>query len=144
MLKPIRILFLCVANSARSQLAEGIAKEIFKDSALIQSAGSEPSGVVHPMAIEIMKEKGIDISKNKSKAIDQLPQDFMKNIDFIVTLCAEEICPVVASKAQKMHWPIEDPASVSNSQRKEAFAKAYDQIHEKVLNFYNLYSKLNN
>lgn len=144
MVKTINILFLCVANSARSQLAEGIAKEIFSSYAIIQSAGSEPSGKVHPMAIEILKEKGIDISQNNSKSINQLPSGFLENLDFIITLCAEEVCPILPSKAQKIHWPIEDPALASDSQKKEAFIEAYNQIHEKILSFYNLYSKLNN
>lgn len=144
MTKPVHILFLCVANSARSQLAEGIAKEIFGNYALVQSAGSKPSGKVHPMAIEVLKEKGIDISKNNSKSINQLPSDFLENLDFIITLCAEEICPVLPSNAQKLHWPIEDPSSTPDFQKKAAFTKTYSQIQEKILSFYNLYSKLNN
>ena len=106
----MNILFMCVANSARSQLAEGLAKEIFGDEAWIESAGSEPK-FVNPYAEEVLKEVGIDISKNRSKSYEQLPPAFLVNLDYIVTLCAEEVCPVMASKtAKRLHWPFVDPA----------------------------------
>lgn len=110
MAKPIRILFLCVANSARSQLAEGLAKDIFKDKAEVQSAGSVPSGKVQPWAIEVLKEEGLDISSHWSKSFDDLSLDFIANLNYVITLCAEEVCPVLASPAKRLHWPIPDPA----------------------------------
>jgi arsenate reductase len=91
----MKILFLCVENSARSQIAEGIAKKIFGNMADIQSAGSNPSKV-HPLAIEVMKEHGIDISGQKSKSIDKID---MADIDWVITLCAEEICPYLGGHA---------------------------------------------
>ena|SRR3989338_7169431 len=99
---------MCVANSARSQLAEGLAKSLFSSDTEIQSAGSRPSQV-SPLAIEAMKEIGIDISKNFSKSIEELPPKFLSDLDYVVTLCAEETCPVFVSKAKKLHWPMPDP-----------------------------------
>ena len=133
MSKPIRILFLCVANSARSQIAEGLAKSTFRNTAVIESAGSAPSGVVQPWAIEILRELSIDISNNRSKSIDELPIDFVRNLDFVITLCSEEICPILSSKAKHLHWPIQDPANVPENQKKEAFQTARDLINEKIL-----------
>ena len=100
----MNILFLCVANSARSQLAEGIAKKLFGTKANIESAGSVPSGKVQPWAVKVLSESGIDISQNWSKSIDQLSHEFVEQLDFVITLCAEEVCPVLPSKAKRLHW----------------------------------------
>lgn len=127
----MKILFLCVANSARSQIAEGLAKKIFGTNAYIESAGSEPSGKVHPMAITVMKDAGIDISKHTSKAIGQLNPTFVNELDYVVTLCAEEVCPIINSQAKKLHWPLHDPAAPSSNQ-KEAFEKTRDIVQEKI------------
>lgn len=124
----LNVLFLCVANSARSQLAEGLAKSILPDNAHIESAGSEPSGIVQPWAITVLKESGIDISKNWSKSIADLPQDFLENLDYVITLCAEEVCPVFLSKAKRLHWPILDPAKAPNESKELAFRKASEDI----------------
>ena len=106
----MNILFMCVANSARSQIAEGLAKKIFPN-AEIWSAGSHP-GKLNPFAVAVMKENGIDIEKHYSKSIDELPSQFTDNLDYIITLCAEEVCPTMPSrKAEKLHWPFPDPAS---------------------------------
>ena len=81
----MNILFLCVGNSARSQIAEGLAKEMLGSSHNIQSAGSNPTGNIHPSAICTMKEIGIDISHQRSKSIDNLDTNFLDNLDFVVT-----------------------------------------------------------
>jgi len=107
----MNILFLCVANSARSQMAEGLAKSMLGTSHDIRSAGSTPSGEVHPNAILAMNEVGIDISDHKSKSIDHLEEYFMNNLDYVITLCAEEICPVLSSNAESLHWANEDPVN---------------------------------
>lgn len=130
--KPIHILFLCVANSARSQLAEGLAKSIFGTHAVIESAGSEPSGKVQPWAIKILEEDGIDISKNWSKSMDELSLEFLANLDFVITLCAEEICPVLPTTAKRIHWPIQDPASASEESKPQAFRVAKNQIRANI------------
>lgn len=130
----MRILFLCVANSARSQLAEGLAKSIFKN-VEIQSAGSEPSGKVQPWAVEVLKEQGIDISRNWSKSYEELHPGFIANLDYVITLCAEEICPHMVSKAQRLHWPIQDPASAPEDKKAEAFRIARDEIRRRLERF---------
>ncbi len=136
MAKQIHILFLCVANSARSQLAEGLAKNIFGENAIIESAGSVPSGVVQPWAIESLKEIGIDIKNNWSKSTDQLPLSFLANLDYVITLCAEEVCPVLPSKsAKRIHWPIQDPASANENQKQQAFQEAREQIRSRLIQF---------
>lgn len=135
MSKPVHILFLCVANSARSQLAEGLAKTLFGSKAVVESAGSEPSGKVQPWAIEILKEDGIDISKNWSKSIDQLSPEFLANLDYVITLCAEEVCPTLPSQAKRLHWPVKDPASAPEEQKSEAFRNAKSEISAKLQTF---------
>ena len=112
----MNILFLCVGNSARSQIAEGIAKSIFGKNHCIKSAGSQPTGIIHPEAILTMKDIGIDITNHKSKSIDSLERDFVKNIDYVITLCAEEICPVLPENSKSFHWMNEDPANIKYSE----------------------------
>lgn len=102
-----RILFLCVANSARSQMAEGLARHLLGDRATVMSAGSAPSGV-NPYAVEAMAEIGIDISGQHSKSVDDIDA---AGVDLVVTLCAEEVCPVLPGRVRRLHWPIADPAS---------------------------------
>lgn len=134
----MNILFLCVGNSARSQIAEGLAKEMFGNSHNIQSAGSNPTGNIHPNAICTMKEIGIDISRQRSKSIDHLDTNFLDNLDFVITLCAEEICPVLPSKARKLHWLNVDPANknYSETQLKIAFKKTRENIFKLLKKFY--------
>ena len=134
----MNILFLCVGNSARSQIAEGLAKEMLGSSHNIQSAGSNPTGNIHPSAICTMKEIGIDISHQRSKSIDNLDTNFLDNLDFVVTLCAEEICPVLQSKVRKLHWLNVDPANknYSETQLKIAFKKTRENIFKLLKKFY--------
>jgi len=128
----MKILFLCVANSARSQLAEGLAKSLYGNKAEIESAGSEPSGKVQPWAVESLKQIGIDISQNWSKSYDQLSPKFLVDLDFVITLCAEEVCPAMVYKAKRIHWPIKDPAKVPENEKETAFIAARDEIKEKL------------
>lgn len=132
---PVHILFLCVANSARSQLAEGLAKHLLGPKAAIESAGSNPSGKVHPLAIETLIEIGIDISRSWSKSTDQLSPAFLVNLDYVITLCNEEFCPKLPSRAQHLSWPIPDPASAPESSQKEAFLLAKNLIQDRLLEF---------
>ncbi|NJL25871.1 MAG: arsenate reductase ArsC [Calothrix sp. SM1_5_4] len=135
--RPVHILFLCVANSARSQLAEGLARAMFGKRAEVQSAGSEPSGRVQPWAVEVLKERGIDISENRSKSVDQLPPKFLAELEYVITLCAEEVCPMVISSAKRIHWPIPDPAAATATEegKAEAFRSARDAIRSKLEDF---------
>jgi arsenate reductase len=135
MSKPFHILFLCVANSARSQIAEGIARSLFAGRAVVQSAGSEPSGKVQPWAIKILAQEGIDISKHHSKSTDHLPLGFLANLDYVITLCADEVCPNLVSKAKRLHWPIPDPAHVPEGEKEKAFKSACNEIRQKLEDF---------
>jgi protein-tyrosine-phosphatase/N-acetylglutamate synthase-like GNAT family acetyltransferase len=101
-----RVLFMCVANSARSQMAEGLARHLFGPLVTVASAGSAATSV-RPLAVEAMHEAGIDISQHRSKDVDAFDPD---SIDIVVTLCAEEVCPVWLGQAKRLHWPIPDPA----------------------------------
>ena len=133
----MNILFLCVGNSARSQIAEGLAKEMLGSEHNIKSAGSIPTGKVHPGAIKTMKDIGIDISNHSSKSIDDLDKDFMNNLDYVITLCGEEVCPVVNSKAKIMHWVNEDPANRTYNERQSEviFKKTREDIYKLLKNF---------
>jgi arsenate reductase (thioredoxin) len=130
----MNILFMCVANSARSQMAEGLAKQVFGQSAWIESAGSQPK-FVHPLASAVLSEVGIDLTTHSSKAFDQLPEKFRANLDYIITLCAEEVCPAVASKsAKRLHWPFPDPAGSAKTEIEQLqnFRKVRDGIRTKL------------
>ena len=133
----MNILFLCVGNSARSQIAEGLAKQMFGDDHNIQSAGSDPSGFVHIEAIEVMNNIGIDISNFVSKSIVDLEPTFMNNLDFVITLCAEEICPVLSTKTKALRWMHEDPANEKfiEIESKLAFKKVRDNIYNLLKKF---------
>jgi len=126
----MNILFLCVGNSARSQIAEGLAREMLPSKFTVESAGSSPSGVIHDGALKTMKEVGIDISQQKSKSIEDLDEEFLRNIDFVITLCAEEVCPVMESGVKKIHWPNPDPAidGVSGPQLESLFRQTRENI----------------
>jgi len=126
-----------VANSARSQLAEGLARRVFPR-AEVQSAGSCP-GKLNPFAVRVMVEIGCDISRHFSKSVDELPKEFIADADYVITLCAEEVCPVViAPKAKRLHWPIPDPASqepLSADEFLMRFRTARDSIERQLLEF---------
>jgi arsenate reductase len=126
------ILFLCVANSARSQMAEGLARSLFGPEVRVQSAGSQPSRV-NPHAIEVMREIGIDIAGHRSKSVDTVDP---ASVDLVVTLCAEEVCPVFLGQVARLHWPIEDPAtsepSLTPEQVRARFRKARDDIRSRL------------
>lgn len=139
----MKVLFLCVANSARSQMAEGFARAMFEGLVRIESAGSKPSGVVHPMAILVMRECGIDLSRQYSKGWNELPDDFLSELDFVITLCDEE-CPNFRTKAKRLNWGIKDPASATGAGpvTTQAFREARDKIRSMVENFGAEYSLL--
>lgn len=129
------LVFLCVANSARSQMAEGLARATAPPSWRIYSAGSDPA-VTHPFAVEVMREKGVDIADYRSKGLDAVPLD---EADYIITLCAEEVCPVVSGAAQRLHWPLPDPAAEGDMIRHqlEAFRTTRDEIAQKLNTFWD-------
>lgn len=127
------ILFLCVANSARSQMAEGLARKLLGDRIAVQSAGSEPSRV-NPYAVEVMTEVGVDLSTHHSKSVETIDP---ATVGAVITLCAEEVCPVFLGKARRLHWPIPDPASKDPSLPRDEmlrrFRVARDQIQGRLV-----------
>mgnify|MGYP002619728366 CR=1 FL=1 len=126
------ILFLCVANSARSQMAEGLARARFGDAVRVQSAGSAPSQV-NPWAIAAMKELGIDLVEHHSKSVDTIDP---ASVDVVITLCAEEVCPVFLSSAARLHWPLADPdrkgEALTDGERLHHFRVARDEIRSRI------------
>lgn len=122
------ILFMCVANSARSQLAEGLGRQLFGDSIRVQSAGSQPSRV-NPYAIEVMQEIGIDITSHHSKSVDTIDP---ASVDTVITLCAEEVCPVFLGKVRRTHWPIPDPASSDPKLTREELLKRFRTARDEI------------
>jgi len=127
-----KLLFLCVANSARSQMAEGLARARFGSAAQVASAGSAPR-FVHPLAIEAMRELGIDISRQRSKHVNEFQNE---DIDVVVTLCAEEVCPVFLRARHRLHWPLPDPAAnlegLSVEEQLQQFRAARDAIRARL------------
>ncbi len=132
----MNLLFLCVANSARSQIAEGLAKIILGNDFHIESAGSAPSGIVHPLATKVLQEIGIDISHHKSKSINDLPKEFLQNLDLVVALCREEQCPVFPGKFKRESWALPDPvnASVMPEEEIKSFRDTRDVIKGELEN----------
>jgi len=127
---PQRVLFLCVHNSARSQMAEGLARARAPKGVEIWSAGTEPSGV-HPLAVQVMDEIGIDIRAHASKGLEEVP---WRQADTVVTLCgeADEACPAVGGGVRLRHWPIKDPAGASVPERLSAFREAREEIRWRI------------
>lgn len=121
----MRILFLCVANSARSQMAEGLARALLPASFQIESAGSAP-GHLHPLAVAAMAEMGIDIASQHAKPIEAVAPE---TADLIITLCAEEVCPAIAGRMRRLHWPVRDPAAEGDI---ASFRSARDQIKARI------------
>lgn len=126
------ILFLCVANSARSQMAEGLGRLVFGDRVPVLSAGSEPSRL-NPYAVEVMRELGVDLGAHHSKSVQTIDP---ATVGTVITLCAEEVCPSFLGAARRLHWPIPDPASHDPSIPREEmlarFRAARDQIHARL------------
>ena len=126
------ILFLCVANSARSQMAEGIARALLGERATIQSAGSAPT-TVNPYAIEVMGELGIALDAQRSKSVASIDPS---TVDTVITLCAEEVCPAFFGATQRLHWPVADPASddpaLSRDEMLARFRAARDEIQGRL------------
>ena len=130
-----KVLFVCVHNSARSQMAEAFLKKLAGDRFEVESAGLEP-GTLNPLTIEVMKEIGIDISQNKTKSVfDFFKQG--KRYDYVITVCDEskaEACPVFPGAVQQMHWGFEDPARFQGSagERLKKTRRVRDQIEAKI------------
>jgi arsenate reductase len=124
------ILFLCVANSARSQMAEGLARAIAPPGMAIWSAGSRPTRV-RPEAVTVLGELGIDITAHRAKSMEEVPMD---QVDTVVTLCAEEECPLVPGAVRRIPWHLPDPAAVegSHQERLAAFRAVRDELRRRL------------
>ncbi len=126
-LAPRHLLFLCVANSARSPMAEGIARSLAPPGVTISSAGSKPSKV-NPLAIRALDELGIDLRSHRSKNVETIPPE---GVEVVITLCAEEVCPVFLGKARRIHWGLPDPAG--NGATEEARFQAFREVRDELL-----------
>ncbi len=132
-----RVLILCTGNSARSQMAEGLLRHLAGDRFEVSSAGTRPSSV-RSEAIAVMQELGIDISRQRSKYVDEFTgQPF----DFVITVCdnAREACPVFPAATKRIHWTFEDPAAVEGDERARlsAFRRIRDEIAVRLREFTN-------
>ena len=132
---PHGILFLCVANSARSQMAEGVARSLAPAGVEVFSAGSKP-GKLNPLAVQALAAIGIDISGHYSKGLSEIPA---AQVDAVITLCAEEVCPAWLGSAHRLHWGLPDPAGAAgdDAARLAAFCSVRDEL---VLRLGHLFS----
>lgn len=132
---PIRVLFVCTGNSARSILAEAVLRQVGRGRFVAASAGTHPAGV-HPLTLRVLDEAGVDGSGLRSKSIDELTG---QSFDYVITLCddARAICPVFPGADQSLHWGYRDPAGASGSEdeRIEAFRRVLTAISERIRQF---------
>ena len=131
----LKVMFLCTGNSCRSQMAEGFARDLGKGLIEVRSAGLMAAGV-HRRAIAVMQEVGIDISRQRSREIDQ---DLLRTMDVVITLCgnAKEACPRTPPEVKRLHWPVEDPVGTIGTEETiiREFRRARDEIREKIQGF---------
>ncbi|MEO7677264.1 MAG: arsenate reductase ArsC [Verrucomicrobiota bacterium] len=126
--KPI-VLILCTGNSCRSHLAEGILRAKASSLLEVQSAGSKPAGFIHPLAIQVMTEIGVDISGHSSKHLDEF---LGQKVETVITVCgkADQACPLFPGQLNRHHWGFEDPADATGSldEQLQVFRKVRDEI----------------
>jgi arsenate reductase len=127
-MKPL-ILVLCTGNSCRSHLAEGLLRSALGDAFEVASAGSNPAGYVHPLAIRAMEEVGIDLSGHRSKHLDEFLD---REVETVITVCgnADQACPVFPGQLNRHHWPFEDPAHATGTEEEQfaVFRRVRDEI----------------
>ncbi len=130
----LRILVLCTGNSARSQMAEGLIRHVFGDRVEVYSAGTRPAGYVHPLAIEVMREIGVDIAHQRSKSTDEFRN---ARFDVVITVCddAARECPTWLGEGTMVHVGFPDPAAVAGDEaaRLDAFRSVRDAITRRLL-----------
>ena len=130
-----KVLFICVHNSARSQMAEALLKQMAGNRFEVESAGLEP-GKLNPLAVDVMREVGINIAQNKTKSVFDFYKQG-KKYDYVITVCDEsqlKSCPVFPGRHKRMHWSLDDPASFQGSleERLEKTRRVRDQIKQKI------------
>ena len=111
-------------------MAEGLARDVFRDRFVVQSAGSDPKEV-NPLAVTALAEIGIDISGHRSKSVSAIDPE---NVDLVVTLCADEVCPLFLGRVRRIHWPLPDPAAVSGTveERLAKFREVRDELRRRL------------
>jgi arsenate reductase len=124
-----RVLFLCTGNSARSQMAEGLLRQMAGDRYDAFSAGTAPKGL-HPCTVDAMREVGIDVSQQQSKDVQEFEG---QKFDYVITVCdrAKQNCPVFPG-AQPIHWGFDDPAEAATQDQPKLFAKVRDEILQRI------------
>ena len=129
--KPHGVLFLCVHNTARSQMAEAWARKLFPVGVRIWSAGSQPSDRVDPRTVLVMQEVGIDISRMRPKGVSEIP---IGDVDTVITLCAEESCPFLPGELRRQSWCLNDPTTAAGSEEESmrAFRIARDELRQRL------------
>jgi len=134
----MRVLVLCTGNSARSQIAEGLFRALGVD---VSSAGTKPRDAVHPMAIEVMAEEGIDIRAQRPKDVAEFAG---QRFDYVITVCdrAKESCPVMPG-AKTLHWTFPDPAEASPADQARAFREVLAGLRDRIEGFLATTSKEN-
>jgi arsenate reductase len=129
---PIRVLFLCTGNSARSQMAEGLLRSLGGADFEVFSAGTDPKGL-NPLAVEVMRESAIDIARHESKALGRF---LGKEFDYVITVCdrARDNCPTFPGDNQRIHWGFDDPAAATGSREQQlaVFRRVRNEISERV------------
>lgn len=113
-----RVLFLCTGNSCRSHMGEGLLREVFGEQFESLSAGANPAGYVHPLAIQVMNEIGIDIENQTSQSINDFLPPHGEPPDLIISVCssADKKCPIFPGNVERLHWPFDDPAHAEGSE----------------------------
>lgn len=133
---PLRILVLCVGNSCRSQMAEAWFGSLAAAEMQVRSAGTEPTGYVHPMAKQVMLESGVSLADQSSKSVDRFLD---QNFDYVITVCAEaeESCPTFLGTVNEIHWYFEDPALAQGSESEilESFRQVRDELQDSIADF---------
>ena len=135
-MKPI-VLILCTGNSCRSHIAEGFLRRAAGDLVNVQSAGSKPTGQVHPLAIKVMAEAGIDISSHRSK---HLKEFLDQPVHTVITVCgdADQACPVFPGQVNRHHWPFDDPAKTVGSE--EEIPACFRRIRDEIRRVFEAYA----
>jgi arsenate reductase len=133
---PLRVLILCTGNSCRSQMAEGLFRLLGGDRVAASSAGVDPEGYVHPLAVRVMDELGIDMHTARSKAIEEFLES---QFDIVITVCdhAAEHCPAFPGAPMRLHWPTEDPfnAAGDDESRMNAYRRVRDELRHRIEGF---------
>lgn len=136
-MKKPRVLFICVHNSGRSQIAEAYLKKFAGDEYEVESAGLEPANEINPLVVEVVKEEGIDISRNKIQSVFELFKTG-RLYDHVITVCdgaSEAKCPIFAGITKRWNWPFPDPAAVegSNEEKLQKVREIRNMIKEKLI-----------